>query len=52
MFKYLTQHVLFIQEMDKATRQTCYEGITIQDFKIFIKRSREHEVILHREFNR
>lgn len=50
---------LRMEGMTKATRGTCYEGITVQDFRSYIKRSREHEAILqcvtdvlHREFNR
>lgn len=50
----------FVTEgMTKATREACYEGIAVQDFRSYIQRSREHEAILrcvthvlHREFNR
>lgn len=45
--------------MEGATRKTCYEGTAVQNFKLFMERSREHEVIvpylseiLQQEFNR
>lgn len=32
--------------MEGATRKSCYDRTAVQNFKLFVERSREHEVIV------